>query len=207
MLCNARTRSPVDDKTDLMNAPHQTVRPYAPGTQWKFQARGTSYTQTTELVLLPEANGSSLSDEYLPDETPAQDLWVMWANKYADYQHEQNPADYHPGEVRIYWTVTTPTVQDVFELAPHSFDSRATRTGAYEPSENFATVYTHPVHAVTGEPLNWMRLRVLDRGWNTSVANKGGFIQEATGWKPSPLQPTMDVRQIGAAAGLYVPPL
>lgn len=192
--------------TTEVDTPPRTVLPYPRGTQWTFTARGSNYTQTTELVLLPELNGSSISDDHLPDEMSAQDLWAMWADKYADYQHEQQPADYHPGEVRIYWTVTTPTVQNVFELAPYSFDSRAIRTGAYEPSENFATIYTHPVHAVTGEPLNWMRLRVLDRGWNSSVTNKGGFIQEATGWKPSPLQPTMDVRQIGAAAGLYVPP-
>ncbi|MFC9249499.1 hypothetical protein ACFT7S_37270 [Streptomyces sp. NPDC057136] len=137
----------------------------------------------------------------------AQQLWGMWADQYADYQHKKQPADYYPGEVRIHWTVTTPTIQNVLELAPHSLDSRATRTGAYEPPENFATIYTHPEHAVSGEPLNWMRLRVLDRGWNATVSHKGGFIQEATGWKPSPLQPTMDVRQIGAAAGLYVPPL
>ncbi|WP_328491313.1 hypothetical protein OHS59_44295 [Streptomyces sp. NBC_00414] len=34
--------------------------------------------------------------------------------------------------------------------------------------------------------LLWLRSTVLDRGWNNSTADKGGFIQEATGWKPSP---------------------
>jgi hypothetical protein len=74
-------------------------------------------------------------------------------------------------------------------------------------SEDFLTHYTLPAHAKTGERLNWARLPVLDRGWNETTADKGGFIQEATGWKPSPLQPTMDYLAIGRAAGLYVPDL
>ncbi|MFI8365303.1 hypothetical protein ACIGD1_34765 [Streptomyces sp. NPDC085612] len=72
---------------------------------------------------------------------------------------------------------------------------------------HFLTWYTHPLHAATGEPLNWLRLPVVDRGWNASVGDRGGFIQEATGWKPSPLQPTMNVIEIGRAAGLWVPEL
>ncbi|MDX5526169.1 hypothetical protein PV677_36480 [Streptomyces sp. DE06-01C] len=189
------------------DAPPTTVLPYGPGNRWTFQARGTSYTQTAELALLPEIDGSSITDEYVPADITALELWAMWVGKYADYQHEQHPDDYDPGEVRINWTVTTLKVGGVFELAPYSYDTRATRTSPYMPRENFGTVYTPPVHVVTGEPLNWLRLPVLDRGWNETVANKGGFIQELTGWKPSPLQPTVDVRQIGAAAGLYVPPL
>ncbi|WP_328835303.1 hypothetical protein [Streptomyces europaeiscabiei] len=63
------------------------------------------------------------------------------------------------------------------------------------------------MNADSGEVVNWLRLPVLDRGWNDTAAHKGGFIQEATGWKPSPLQATMDMVQIGYAAGLYVPGL
>ena len=40
-----------------------------------------------------------------------------------------------------------------------------------------------------GERLNWLLLPVEDKLWNAKQANKGGFIQEATGWKPSILQP------------------
>jgi hypothetical protein len=186
----------------------QAVHPYPPGTQWVFQPRGTSYTKTVELVLLPEVDGSAISDEYTADEISAHDLWNLWVNRYADYQHKNDPTNYDPGEVRIHWSVATPPGGDgVFELAPHSYDTRATRTSKYMPRDNFNTIYTLPVHAVTGEPLNWMRLPVVERGWNAARGDKGGFIQEVTGWKPSPLQPTMDVRQIGAAAGLYVPPL
>ncbi|WP_405392427.1 hypothetical protein OG596_34215 [Streptomyces sp. NBC_01102] len=192
--------------TDTSTQP-QTVGPYPPGTQWTFQSRGTSRSQTAELALLPELDGDHLTDEYVPADITALELWAMWVKKFADAQHEARPSDYDPGEVRIHWTVTTPGHGNVFELAPHSYDTRAARTSPYMPDENFGTIYTPPVHATTGEPLNWLRLPVLDRGWNDTVGNKGGFIQEVTGWKPAPLQPTMDVRQIGAAASLYVPPL
>lgn len=192
--------------TDIDTQP-RTVGPYPAGTEWTFTTRGGSYTQTVELALLPELDGDHLTDEYIPEDITAMQLWSTWVRKFADYQHEQHPAEYSPGEVRITWSVTTPRRGGVFELAPHSFDARATRTAPYIPHDNFDTVYTPPVHAVTGEPMNWLRLPVLDRGWNDTVGNKGGFIQEVTGWKPAPLQASVDVRQLGAAAGLYVPPL
>ncbi|MQS05680.1 hypothetical protein FNX48_000345 [Streptomyces sp. IF17] len=59
----------------------------------------------------------------------------------------------------------------------------------------------------TGEPVNWLRLPVVDRSWNAKASQKGGFVQEASGWKPSALQPTMNVVEIARAAGLWVPDL
>jgi len=32
-------------------------------------------------------------------------------------------------------------------------------------------------------------LPIADMSWNDERADKGGFIQEATGWKPAILQP------------------
>ncbi|QDN54307.1 hypothetical protein FNV67_00890 (plasmid) [Streptomyces sp. S1D4-20] len=57
----------------------------------------------------------------------------------------------------------------------------------------------------TGEAVNWLRLPVVDRAWNATARDQGGFVQEATGWKPSALQPTMNVVQVARAAGLWVP--
>jgi hypothetical protein len=37
--------------------------------------------------------------------------------------------------------------------------------------------------------MNWFMLPVVDKLWNSERFDKGGFIQEATGWKPSILQP------------------
>ena len=54
---------------------------------------------------------------------------------------------------------------------------------------NFLDYYSSPIDCETGEKLNWLALPVEDKLWNSKCQNKGGFIQEATGWKPSILQP------------------
>ncbi|MFJ1744242.1 hypothetical protein ACIOG4_37025 [Streptomyces microflavus] len=179
------------------DAPATTALSYGSGNRWTFTSRSGGPTQTEELALHALPGGAEQSDGYLPDEITAEDLWAKWAGGVADSYHNQHPDQFRPGEIPIYWTVTRPGMDGIFEPPPHV------------PShpENFLTHYTHPVNAVTEERLNWLRLPVLDREWNSTEAHKGGFIQQATGWKPSPLQPTMDIRQIGAAAGLYVPPL
>ncbi|MEU8735249.1 hypothetical protein AB0C68_38520 [Streptomyces tendae] len=187
-----------------------TVQPYPPGTRWTITSR-YGHVQTEELVLYAEPNYASITDDYLPDEISATELWRMWVDKVANRAHEQWPDLYRPGEVTILWTLTTPAVTDIFEAAPHAKqlppDPELVRLFGPHRPEDFLTHYKTPVHAVTGEPVNWLRLPVLDRGWNATAAHRGGFIQEATGWKPSPLQPTMDVVQIGRAAGLYAPTL
>jgi hypothetical protein len=175
-----------------------TIQPYPAGTQWTWTSPRSSHTWTEELVLYAEPDGSSMSDDYLPEETSAEELWRMWVDRQAVTYHERYPDEYRLGEVPIFWTVTLPTFSGVFEAAPYSPNAL---------SEDFLTHYTHPVDADTGEPLSFLRLPVLDRGWNKTAADKGGFIQEATGWKPSPLQPTMDFLVVGQAAGVYVPKL
>ncbi|WP_069766027.1 hypothetical protein [Streptomyces sp. LUP47B] len=186
-----------------------TVQPYPPGTKWTFSNRESRYTQTVELVLLAEPSGAGIADDYSPDEISAADLWRLWADGNANSDHRKWPDLFRPGEVQIYWTVTLPEITGIYEWAPHTLttppDPQLVKLFGDVPPENFLTHFTHPVNEETGERLNWLRLPVVDRGWNATVANSGGFIQEATGWKPSALQPTMDVVQIGAAAGLYVP--
>jgi hypothetical protein len=195
--------------TDIDDQPITTVHQYGPGNRWTFSSKGNGFEQTEELALYAEPCGASITDDYLPEDITAGELWRMWVTEWADEFHKRWPDLYRPGEVHINWFVTRPSIDGIFEGAPHVKDWR-THPGtvnAGSEQEDFLTHYTHPVHAVTGERLNWLRLPVVDRGWHAKASHKGGFIQQATGWKPSPLQPTMDVRQIGAAAGLYVPPL
>ncbi|MGW3830514.1 hypothetical protein [Streptomyces microflavus] len=189
--------------------PKTTIQPYPAGTQWTITGRRHGHTQTSELALYAEPNYSTITDEYLPEEISADELWRIWVDKAANLAHEKHPDSYRPGEVTIVWTVTTPNLSGIFELAPYGpprprDPELATMFGVYE-EEDFLTHYRTPVNAETGENINWLRLPVVDRGWNTTAADKGGFIQEVTGWKPSPLQPTVDVIQLGVAAGLYVP--
>ncbi len=56
-------------------------------------------------------------------------------------------------------------------------------------SDDFLSFFTWPVHSVTGERLNWLTLPAVDKLWDPRRADKGGFIQQATGWKPAILQP------------------
>ena len=55
--------------------------------------------------------------------------------------------------------------------------------------EDFLSYYSWPVNSKTGERLNWLTLPVIDKRWVGKHGEKGGFIQEATGWKPAVLQP------------------
>lgn len=178
-----------------------TIQPYDPGTTWRFHNVGhPGNVRESELVYLWEADGSSITDDYLPEEVSAHDLWRRWVDRYADQDHKQWPELFQPGEIRISWFITTPEQRHTFEGAPHASKPPTD----YQYDEDFLTHYSHPVDVATGERLNWLRLPVLDRGW-TGRGDKAGFVQEVLGWKPAPLQDRLNVRQLGRAAGVYVP--
>ncbi|MFI8351414.1 hypothetical protein [Streptomyces sp. NPDC085596] len=94
-----------------------TVQPYAPGTQWTFTTRGTSYTQTQELALLAQPYGSNITAEYEPAEATATDVWQRWVTEHADREHQRRPDLYRPGQVPIMWSVTTRTGSIIMEFA------------------------------------------------------------------------------------------
>ncbi|MDT0377215.1 hypothetical protein RM572_00295 [Streptomyces sp. DSM 42041] len=144
-----------------------------------------SHTQTIGLALYWEVSGSTITDDFTRDEITPAELWDRW---YKDSVQD--------GEAGVLWSITTPEVLGVFEAAPFQYRSR------FPLRENFLSFYEWPEHADTGERLNFMRLPVLDFGWSRDRADKGGFIQELTGWKPSPLQHTFPAEQVAHAAGL-----
>jgi hypothetical protein len=169
------------------------VQPYPAGTRWRFTSRVGGFEHTEELALHWEPNGSTMTDDYLPNEISAHDLWRKWVDKYADTENAAPGRGY----VSILWVVTTPSRRRIQEFAPHQ-----DWNGRWRP-EDFSNHFTHPVHTQTGERLNWLRLPVLDLEWNTTCGTKGGFVQEVLGWKPAPLQRWMNVDQLAAAAGVY----
>ncbi|MFD5588823.1 hypothetical protein ACFWII_34085 [Streptomyces sp. NPDC127063] len=134
------------------------VQPYPPGTQWYFRGQG-GHEKTEELALWWDPAGSIVSDDYLPEDTSAAELWGIWAKDCNRY-HERYPQRYRPGEIPIVWTVTP-----VSEMAPHTFDPRDLVESPFGsmPREDFLTFYTHPVHVDTGERLNWLRLPVVNK--------------------------------------------
>ncbi|MFE1876420.1 hypothetical protein ACFW9N_37100 [Streptomyces sp. NPDC059496] len=156
-------------------------KPYAADTRWTFRTLRGSYEPTMPLHLWYEVNGASISDEYTPAEISARELWSRWYSEFA----KASP-------VKVYWSIAGGN--NIFEALPFS--------PTHTLSEDFLTHYTWPVNADTGERLNFARLLVADKQWNAERGDKGGFIQELTGWKPSPYQSLFDAETIAKAAGL-----
>lgn len=178
-----------------------SVQPYPAGTEWTFQNHRSGQTNTEELVYLWEPEACWITDDYLVHEISSRELWSAWVKVVVDHLAERHPTQYRTGDVHIAWYIRTANGSGIFEGAPHRDYTPHAR--ALDPNpESFLTFFTDPVHSVTGEPLNWLRLPVLDKGWNGRQSDKGGFIQEVLGWKPAPLQPTMNVLQLARAAGL-----
>ncbi|MEU2800242.1 hypothetical protein [Streptomyces sp. NPDC007117] len=177
------------------------VHPYPEATRWTFSSKRTGYARTVRLALYWEPDGSTMSGDYLPEETDAAQLWRMWVDRHGNRCHQDDPGVYDPWHVPIHWIVTSGDPDSgTPATAPH-------QTAPHVPlfGKDFLGHFTHPIHAETGELVNWLRLPVRDLGWNEEQVDEGGFIQEATGWKPSPLQPFMDVQQVARAAGVYLP--
>lgn len=157
-----------------------SYEPYPIDALWTFRTRQGSYQPTVPLRLYWEADGDWITDEFTPDEISPRDLWDRWFSA--------NAAD---GPVSINWSVRG---ERIFETAPFSPSPYI--------SQDFLTHYTWPEHAKTGDPLNWARLPVADKLWDDNHTDKGGFIQQLTGWKPSPFQSHFDAARIAKAAGL-----
>ena len=162
------------------------VGPYPLDAQWCFFLRESSYYRRVEnLMLAWEANGDAISDTHMPDGIGAEELfqsWVRWLDASDSWSEKLGKP-----WVDLRWFVVMAPDHRGLEGAPFQVHE-------LEPVlKNFLSFFTWPEHAITGEPLNWLRLPVLDRLWRPGRGDKGGFIQEATGWKPNALEPHINV--------------
>lgn len=155
---------------------------------WKVRSRRRDFEWSGELLAYWEAHLDPISDDFTPAEISAVDLLRRWT--------EQVEEKFSNGLVPIYWSVHSPS-QAKFERMPFQFCHLPG-----PPRKDFLTYFTWPENAVTGECLNRLTLPVVDKLWNEKRADKGGFIQEATGWKPSILQPFVYLPAILKAAGI-----
>ena len=124
-----------------------------------------------------EVHLDPMSDDYTPEEMPALDLLGRWVSAVRNVSTSEL--------IPIYWFVESPG-QRKLERMPFQYNHLKTMDVA---PEDFLTFYSWPTNASTGKPLNWVTLPVVDKLWNRKRADKGGFIQQATGWKPAILQP------------------
>ncbi len=123
----------------------------------------------------------SMSGDYTPEEISASSLLDLWVKQV---KAEVKAKNRFPNNlIPIYWCVTGKETK--IEGMPFEFN----HFQEGKPEKDFLTFFTWPINSTTGEPLNWLTLPVQDKQWNTKRGDKGGFIQEATGWKPGILQP------------------
>lgn len=146
-------------------------------TAWKFCNRQTGEETLGELEAVWEVSLDPISDDYTPSEIDSHDLFNLWV--------EQVETKHPEGLIPIFWFVHVKGKSiSTFEWMPFQFEHLPDI-----PQETFLSFFTQPVHPETSQPLNWLTLSAIDKLWNAHRSDKGGFIQEATGWKPSVLQP------------------
>lgn len=129
------------------------------------------------MVLYWEVSLDPISDDFTPKEISAPELFSRWARRVRE--------KYRKGLIPIHWFVDVHGENvKTFEYMPFQFQH-------LRPAirEDFLTFFSWPVVVKTSKPLNWMELPVIDKLWRPGRGDKGGFIQEATGWKPSAGQP------------------
>jgi hypothetical protein len=152
---------------------------------WKFSSLiNPNYQVDAPIMAYWEIDGSSMSGDHTPEEISPEDLFDLFVE-----QCNKRGEDLVP----ILWLVLyeTPTGYGKPEFMPfQSFECE---------DKNFLTYFTWPKHSATGEPLNWLKVPVLDLYWRPGRVDKGGFIQEATGWKPSIMQPSVSLRLLAQA--------
>jgi hypothetical protein len=162
---------------------------YPETTRWRFRSRSDGHEITSTMALAWECSYSPISDDFYPDDTSAEELYHRWLAIL-----EGSDTAWHESLGRpwldLWWLVEG----DAFALEAVPFP-------AIEERRNFLDYWTWPRDAETGEPLNWNRLPVGDQLWIPGRADKGGFVQSATGWKPSALQPVVNVDVLGQARG------
>lgn len=168
--------APVRGQTGEAGEARDVVEQPVPADLWTYQTRRYGTERTGELYLSPQVEGTAMSDDYLPSEISAGELFRRWRRRYGG----------RPGSV--HWSVTG--TGGTHESAPFC---------GYV--EDFLSYYTWPVRESDGARLNWNSLPVLDGDWS-SEGTKGGFFQEYTGWKPAPFQTSFDLGEVLFRAGI-----
>ena len=143
---------------------------------YTYYGRRSLHAYRTPLRLYWEVSCDPYSDGFDPEETSASELWRLWRKRYPRTKAE------------IYWYVEAPSPVAI-EYAPFQ-----------DTGQDWLTYYTWP--ARDGDSIKWTSLPVVNKQWTPLIADKGGFIQAATGWKPAPFQRFVDLDQLERLCGL-----
>jgi hypothetical protein len=135
------------------------------------------FTWSGALIAEYEVSHDPISDDFTPDETSADNLFTLWVRTVE--------RRYPDGTIPIFWSISCAEAGK-FEYAP--FQSHRPHL-----DEDFLTFYDWPIVRATGRPLDWRTLPIRDKGWNRRACDKGGFIPDATGWRPHIYQPSVSL--------------
>ncbi len=114
---------------------------------WKWRHRQSGAHWEDELWAYWEVELDPISDDFTPQDISAQELLKRWVVRVRK--------KYPNGLVPIHWFVKS---RQALDRMPFQFDHKA---GAFP--DNFLTHYTWPISSLTGEPLNWLTLPVVDK--------------------------------------------
>jgi hypothetical protein len=159
---------------------------------WRARILSTGEPWEGPLEAYWEVLLDAISDEYRAGQMDAVELLRVWARGI----RETCQAEVKDDLVPISWYVLS-AGEGVFERMPFQWCA-----AGEEPGDDFLTFYSWPIGTRTGERLNWLTLRAADKLWRGERCDKGGFIQEATGWKPSILQPFVYLPSLLESGGL-----
>jgi predicted GIY-YIG superfamily endonuclease len=150
--------------------------------RWTFETRRSGHERRCDLVLYPELDCSAMVDDVYELDGHGQ------FEEYVQYLERHHPDWLEKDAVPIIWSVHSGW-HGVFEAAPFA--------RSYIGMD-FLTHFTWPEDAVTGEPLDWYALPVVN--------DRFPEFAKALAWTPSPLQPTCPLASIlRSRNGQYTP--
>lgn len=178
---------------------------------WEWRSRSTGVLRRGPLNLHWKADGDEVGDSCSPMRFDASATWKLWVDELVQAGRFDKAAG--PGWVRLYWFVRGLRIGTFATLRPDVAAGLISTpevlervpAGILAANQAFLDHFTWPVNADTGSPVNWLQLPVADKSWTTDRTTTGGFIQEATGWKPAPLQPLIHLPTMALSARLYWP--
>jgi len=187
----ARTKAKHDRMATELRAAGRSVSEKPE--EWFFRNTGVPHRpRVTPLELYWEVHCDPVTDDFDSDD-PAILIWEDWMRRYPPSRYPEYEEKFGEHCVPIYWYVQG---NGIFESAP--FQDPRVRS-ADRP--DFLTYYDWPFRH-DDALLKWQGLPVVDKLWRPGQLDKGGFIQELTGWKPSALQPYVNMKTLADASSL-----
>lgn len=120
-----------------------------------------------------------IARQYPPGQLGIEEMFRLWAQEVAD--------SFFNEWIQIDWFIRCPEV-GILEPAP-----RQSRYQHYLEKPTFATKFTHPYDNQTNDRLLWADVPVAELLWIPQQWDSSGFIQQVTHWKPSMLQPSVEL--------------